>query len=123
MKIKNETAELYLSSLREISSKCIGKLGYAVARNMRNLEISLKEYFLKRDDLIMKYGEGEREKIVLKADSLNFPKYKEEIKEYSEIEHNIDIMTINANEIYKSQLTATEISSIMFMIEEEKENG
>lgn len=118
MKLNNETADYYLSVLKIISPKVSGKFGYAVARNIRELSTSLKEYTQIKNSLITKYGEQTNKEIVLSADSENFQKYQTEIKEYAEIEHDVNIMFVGPEEIYKSTLTADIISNIMFMVKD-----
>ena len=53
-----KTLEAYnlLNFLNNISKKCIGKLGYAVARNIRVLNTELTEFQNVRNELIRKYG-------------------------------------------------------------------
>jgi predicted acetyltransferase len=123
MKLNNEAADFYLSILNIISSKVSGKFGYAVARNIRALKDSLSEYTDIKNKLITEYGEQSNNSIELRVDSPNFKKYQEEIKEYNVIEHDVDIMQIEPEEVYKSSLTADVISNIMFMIKEVNDNG
>ena len=118
MKITNKKADYYLSVLKIISTKVAGKLGYAVARNIRELSVSLSEYTGIKNDLITKYGENNGKEIILSVESENYKKYQEEIKEYSDIEHDVNIMLVEPEEIYKSTLTADVISNIMFMVKD-----
>ena len=118
MKITNEKADYYLSVLKIISTKVSGKLGYAVARNIRELSTSLSEYTGIKNTLITKYGENNGKEIILSVESENYKKYQDEIKEYSDIEHDINIMLVEPDEIYKSTLTADVISNIMFMVKD-----
>lgn len=118
--IKNEIADSYLWILQKIAQKCTGRLGYAVARNMRVLSESLKEYTERKNELIEKYGnKNENGNYVVINGTDGYRKYLEEIKEYDGIEHDVDIMQVEPEEIYKSSLTADIISNIMFMIKEE----
>jgi predicted acetyltransferase len=123
MRLNNEAADFYLSILNIISSKVSGKFGYAIARNIRALKDSLSEYTDIKNKLITEYGEQSNNSIELRVDSPNFKKYQEEIKDYNVIEHDVDIMQIEPEEVYKSSLTADVISNIMFMIKEVNDNG
>ena len=123
MKITNEKADYYLSVLKIISTKVTGKLGYAVARNIRELSMSLSEYTGIKNDLITKYGENNGKEIILSVESENYKKYQDEIKEYSNIEHDVNIMLVEPEEIYKSTLTADVISNIMFMVKDGEQVG
>lgn len=123
MRIRNDEADFYLSVLKLISIKVTGKLGYAVARNMRALSISLKEYTEVKNNLISKYGEDNGNEIELKAASENFKLYQAEIAEYASIEHDVDIMQVEAETVFNSPLTADILSNIMFMIKDGEDNA
>lgn len=123
MNLTNEQADIYLSVLNSISNKVSGKLGYAVARNIRVLKESLSEYTDIKNKLITQYGESKDNTIELRTDSPNFAKFMTDIKEYNHIEHDVNIMQIEPEEIYKSDLTADIISNIMFMIKEGDDNA
>lgn len=124
MKMTNNEADINLSALKFISKKVSGKFGYAVARNIRELSNSLKEYIQIKNELIAKYGEANGNEIILNSNSQNFALFQNELREYAEIEHDINIMPIEVEYIYQSTLTADLIDKIMFMIKEEgAENG
>jgi len=120
MQLTNKEADFCWSALNEIANKVSGKLGYAVARNLRTIGNSLKEYADIKNELINKYGEkSENGDTTLYGASPNFEKYLEEIDEYSNITHDINIMQVSPEEVYKSPLTANVITNIMFMIKED----
>lgn len=123
MKLSNNQADIYLSALKDIAPKVTGKFGYAVARNIRELTASLTEYHKTRNDLITKYGEISGEEVVLKSTSEFYVKFIDELKTYAEIEHDVNIMAVEPEEIFNSTLTADVINGIMFMIKECDENG
>ena len=123
MKISNQVADSYLSALKLISKKVSGKFGYAVARNIRELSNSLKEYIQIKNELIAKYGEVNGNEISLNTNSENYKDFIKELKEFAEIEHEVNIMEIELEHIYNSSLTADLITSIMFMIKEEGVNN
>lgn len=123
MYLTNEQSDYYLSVLKIIAPKVTGKLGYAVARNMRNLSNSLTEYIERKNSLIIKYGAEINGEISLNKSDENYKLFLNEIKEFSDIEHDIDIMKVAPNDIYNSTLSADVISNIMFMIDEGDTNG
>lgn len=124
MKMSNYVADSNLSALKLISNKVSGKFGYAVARNIRELSSSLKEYTQAKNELIAKYGEVNGNEISLNTNSENYKNFIKDLKEYAEIEHNVDIMKIELDYVYSSSLTADLIANIMFMIKEEgADNG
>lgn len=123
MKITNEKADYYLSVLKIISTKVSGKLGYAVARNIRELSTSLSEYTGIKNTLITKYGENNGKEIILSTESENYQKYFQEIKDFADIKHDVNIMLVDPEDIYKSNLTADVISKIMFMVKDGEQVG
>lgn len=123
MRINNKTADCYLAALKLVSKEAKGKFGYAVARNIRELSTSLKEYIHIKNELIVKYGKCTNNEYVLNMKSKEFIDFQEEIKEIAEIEHDINIMMIEPEYIYQSSLTADLIDNIMFMILEEGDNN
>lgn len=90
---------------------------------MRNLSNSLTEYIERKNSLIIKYGTEINGEISLNKSDENYKLFLEEIKEFSDIEHDIDIMKVAPDDIYNSTLSADVISNIMFMIDEGDTNG
>ena len=90
---------------------------------MRNLSNSLTEYIEIKNSLIIKYGTEINGEISLNKSDENYNLFLKEIKEFSGIEHDIDIMKVTPNDIYDSTLSADAISNIMFMIDEGDTNG
>ena len=123
MYLTNEQSDYYLSVLKIIAPKATGKLGYAVARNMRNLSNSLTEYIERKNSLIIKYGTEINGEISLNKSDENYKLFLNDIKEFTNIEHDIDIMKVSPSDIYNSTLSADVISNIMFMIDEGDTNG
>lgn len=119
MKLKNLTADYYLTILKTIAPKVSGRFGYAVARNIRELSLSLSEYTQFKNRLIAKYGVNDGKEITLSVNSDEFPKYKAEMSTYEGIEHDLDLMLVSPEDVFKTPLTADDMASIMFMIKEE----
>lgn len=118
MKIKNLDADRYLVALSKVSHKVTGKLGYAVARNMREITESLREYTKIKNELIVKYGDIRGNEAILNTTSSNFQKFQEEIEEIANIEHEISIMLVDVECVYNSTLSADDISGLLFMFNE-----
>ena len=118
MILKNIEADRYLSMLKSISKEVNGKFGYAVARNIRELTNSLKEYMQIKNELIVKYGEQKGNEFSLSVNSEGFKAFQNELKSYADIEHDVPIMSVEAEEIYGSILTADKISELFFMIKD-----
>ena len=123
MKLTNVQMSNYLDALQAIAGKATGKLGYAVSRNMRKLANENVEFMQIKNELINKYGteyvdESGECQISIKVGTDGYSKFMEEIKEYCEITHDVDIYMIDETELYSSTLNANEMMSIDFMVEE-----
>ena len=120
MKLTNIDMTNYIKSLQNISNKVKGKLGYAVARNIRKISDELIEFENIRLECIRKYGtDNGNGECVIKTNTPEYDTFITEMQEYVLIKHDVDIYTIEPDEIFKSDLTADEIASIDFMINEE----
>ena len=119
MKLTNIEMSNYLNSLQQVSNKVKGKLGYAVARNIRKISDELIEFENLRLEHIRKYGTvNENGECVIKKDTEEYEKFLTDMQEYVTIAHDVDIHMVDAEEIFKSDLTADEITTIDFMINE-----
>ena len=103
-----KTLEAYnlLNFLNNISKKCIGKLGYAVARNIRVLNTELTEFQNVRNELIRKYGTKDGDNIFIENGSEAFFSFQNEIKQYESIELDIPLMKVNREVLENSDLSA-----------------
>jgi hypothetical protein len=107
----------YMKSLNDVSEKVSGKLAYCVARNIRKLKDELIEFENMRNEYICKHGEvDENGNYFIKIDSDEYVKFCEFINELMNIEHEVDIMNIEKEELFKSTLNANEILELEFMI-------
>lgn len=120
MKVKNNQAEIYYNNLIAISSKVTGKFAYIISRNIRKLNTELQEYLDVKNNCIQKYGElGKDGLYSLKTDSKNYADYVNDMKQYDDIEIDIEIMKVLPEDLYSSNLSAAEMLLIDFMIKEE----
>lgn len=118
MKLSNLEMSNYLSYLNKISNKVIGKLAYAVSKNMRKISNELIEFENIRNELIQKYGEKNDEgTFFIKSGSDAYEKFLNEISNYTDIEHEVDIFLIEPDCLYTSNLNANEMLQLDFMIE------
>lgn len=119
MKLTNIEMSNYLNSLQQISNKVKGKLGYAVARNIRKISDELIEFENIRLEHIRKYGtDNENGECVIKKDTEEYHKFITDMQEFANISHDVDIFMINAEFVMDSDLTAEEMIKIEFMINE-----
>ena len=126
MKLTNKKMDEYFMALSNMSEKATGRLGYAIARNLRKLSEELVEYQTLKDKAINKYGEvGEDGVARIKVDPTSevFQSFTEDMKEYVDIEHDVQIFTVSEDEVVNSTLNAKEMLAIDFMITKEVKNG
>ena len=117
MKLSNGTMNLYLKSLSAVSNKVKGKLGYCVARNMRKLSSELVEFENTKNKYIFEHGvEDENGTFSIDTRTSQYKDFLAYMKDFIEIEHEVDIIKVSEEEIYDSDLTADEILSLDFMI-------
>lgn len=97
-----------------------GRLGYAAARNFRTLTDALTEYQQFKDELIRKYGETLPDgRAVMKPESPQFHRFLEELTELGEIEQEVEIRTVPAEEALQL-LTGEEILASEWMLEDSR---
>ena len=116
MKLKNIEMSNYLSALNNVADKVNGMLAYSVARNIRKLETELTEYLKVKNDTIVKYGVlGEDGISRIEIGTPQCEQFLDEMKQYDEIEHDVDLYIVEASLLQESNLNAKEIMSIDFM--------
>lgn len=124
MKLSNRTMDEYYNVLFSLAEKTTGKLGYAVSRNLRKLTEELVEYQTLKDKAIRKYGQEDDDGITrIKIGSDEFNKYINEMKEYMDIEHDVQLFFVSGEDVINSSLNAKEMLSIDFMVEKEGSDG
>lgn len=119
MKLTNIEMSNCLNSLQQISNKVKGKLGYAVARNIRKISDELIEFENIRLEHIRKYGtDNGNGECVIKKDTSEYNQFLTDMQEYATISHDVDIYTVDAEIVMESDLTADEMNMIYFIIKE-----
>ena len=101
-------------------------IGYAAARNTRVLEGELVEYFAKRNELAVKYGEPEKDgegnetgRVSIQPMSDNFVLFIEELGKFAEIEHEPNLFKIDYAEAI-GNLSGSELLDIDWMFEDKE---
>ena len=123
MKLTNMQMDNYLQAMRNISEKVTGVFAYAVARNMRKISNELVEYQQLKNNTIEKYGtKNDNGTSSIEIGSEAFDNYVKEMKQYSDIQHEVDIQMISQQDLLSSPLNASEILTIDFMIKEDSDN-
>lgn len=124
MKLTNIKMNLYLNFLKSISTKVTGKLGYAVAKNMRKIANELVEFENIKNEYICKHGKKNKNgTFSIDNGSEEYRAFLDYIEEFVNIEHEVDIFKINEEELSKSDLTAEEMLNLEFMIKNNEETA
>lgn len=125
MRFKNAEMELMIAGLKKFLPMK-NKIGYVAARNTRLLMTETTEYYKIRDELIMKYGEPDRDEegnelqtVSIGIGSEAYRKFDEAIKEYANIEHDVPVMKMRYDEVV-GILSGEEILMIDWMLEDGK---
>lgn len=122
MKLTNLEMLNSLNALNQISDKVYGKLGYAVARNIRKLANELVEFEQIRYDTFYKYATlNENNEYELKANTPAYQEFINEIHEIAMIVHKVDIYKIEPDIVIESELSAKEVNNLVFMIKDKGE--
>lgn len=108
----------YISNIsQELMQKVTGKVAYALAYNLRKMQNELKEYMDFRNELINKYSkELEDGKFGIDMKSKDYIEFSKELKQYDNIVHVIELISIVPEDIYSTELNADDIFTINFMI-------
>ena len=120
MKLTNKQMDDYFQRLSTISEKTRGKLGYAIARNLRKLSEELVEYQNLKDKTITKYGVADEDgvsKILIGSEE--YEKFLEDMKEFMDIQHDVQLFFVSEEEVINSDLNGKEMLAIDFMVDKE----
>lgn len=121
MKLTNLEMFNYLNALNNISDKVYGKLGYAVARNLRKITNELIEFEDMRLKIFYKYATLNKDnEYELQPNTESYQKFINEINEIAMISHKVDIYKIEPDLVIESNLSAKELNDLIFMIKDEE---
>ena len=121
MKLTNLEMFNYLNALNNISDKVYGKLGYAVARNLRKITNELIEFEDMRLKIFYKYATLNKDnEYELQPNTEPYQKFINEINEIAMISHKVDIYKIEPDLVIESNLSAKELNDLIFMIKDEE---
>lgn len=97
-----------------------GKLGYAVARNIRKLRDAAKEYLELREKLFQEYGHsvGGNRYVV---DKEKLPEFLEALKAdgIPDIEHDFEAFQVDEDTFCGGGLNSQQMDKLMWMVKEE----
>lgn len=109
-----------LTYLQSISSKVTGKLGFAVAKNMRRIADECQDFINIKDELVRKYGTTTEDgNVVIQQNSDSYNEFIDELKVYTDLQCDVDIYSVDEKELWESSLNADEMLMIEFMVKDE----
>lgn len=92
-----------------------GRLGYAIARNLRKMKDEAKEYIEIRDQLLDKYGTDNGDG-KYSIDQENVPEFTAEIEKYANIEHDVDVFQISEADFVSGNLNSQQMYILDWMV-------
>ncbi|MCD8208538.1 MAG: hypothetical protein LUD72_11415 [Bacteroidales bacterium] len=94
-----------------------GKLGYAIARNLRLLKTEATEYIQLRSELFQKYGiqNGSQWRIPPE----NIEEYIKELGDIPSIDHEVNVFKVSEEDFVSGSLTAAQMESLLWMVKED----
>ena len=118
-KKKMTNIEMYENLMCIKNTSETGKLGYALAKNLRRLTDAAEEYLKTRDEKLMEFGEDQgngqyripKEKI---------GEFREVMKEFDEMEEEFDAYTISEEMFTSGNLTTAQMFTLGWMVNEEE---
>ncbi|OUQ31124.1 hypothetical protein [Massilimicrobiota sp. An134] len=116
MKLKNGTILHSVDALNKLASSDLPiKVVYNLKKNIEILNDKLKFINERRNELIRKYGHDDR---ITQDDQEAMQSFINDFNEILEIEEEVDIKTFTLEELDGSKISATDLSTIIFMIKE-----
>ena len=113
MKFTNDEMLRSIMMMRDLHET--GKLGYAIARNMRKMTDASKEFMDIREQLLQKYGTDTGDgKYTISSD--NAIAFSREISEYSEIEHDVDVFCVDEDTFTSGDLDSQQMYVLEWMV-------
>lgn len=109
----NKTLYDHTQYLVSVAPQCRGKIGYAVARNIRVYTAALTEYLAVRDGFIAELGTNGQ----IGANDPNLPVFFEKMRAYDGIENTPETAKVSPADLQSSDLTADVMLALEFMTE------
>ena len=118
MKVTMTNARAYQCLNLMAGLKETGKLGFAIAKNRRKLESELREYIIKRDGLVRKYGtQKENDNYFIPQEKLS--DFLKELTEFDTMEFDIEIQQVDEDTFCGGHLNSNDMFLLDWMIREE----
>lgn len=94
-----------------------GRLGYAIARNLRKMTDAAKEYLDIRENLLSKYGTDQGDGSYFVPPE-NTEAFKNDIQDYATIEHDVDVFHVTENEFISGNMDSDQMYVLDWMVGE-----
>ncbi|MCD7722684.1 MAG: hypothetical protein LUH82_01855 [Clostridiales bacterium] len=110
MTLTNEQMVIYVEMLTALNER--GKLGYAIARNLRRLRDAATEFIDARAKVFDEYGKdaGDGKKTL----SINL--YNEKLGDIKDIEHEVDVYQVDEKTFFSGNLTSAQMEALLWMV-------
>lgn len=115
MKITNDRA--YASYEIMLSLKESGKLGFAIAKNVRKLESELTEFIEKRKELFLKYGSNNNDGTIVIATN-KIKDFLNEFDSYASMEFEFQPQLVDQETFCSGSLTSDQMYVLDWMVKE-----
>lgn len=122
MRVTNAQAEAWLEALDGVLDHS-GPVGYAAAVNTRRLREAISEYLSVKMGIIRRYGHEvikngvQTGEWVIPQQSPDLEKAEEELSEFAELEHEVDVMRLPVEKVV-DELTGRQILELWFMVKD-----
>lgn len=117
-KMKNIALFESIQTIQQTDEK--GKLGYALAKNLRTATDAAQEYLIERDKALMEFGEDQGNgQFRIPKEAL--PAFRERMAQFDDIETEFPVHTVSEELFCSGNLTTRQMYTLAWMVEEAKE--
>lgn len=93
-----------------------GKLGYALAKNLRKMTDAAQEYLVERDNALMKFGEDQGNG-QFRIPKEKLPEFIMHMSEYDDLESEFQVYHIPEDVFYSGSLNTKDMYTLAWMVE------
>lgn len=113
-----KNAELFesIQTIQHTNEK--GKLGYALAKNLRLATNAAHEYLVERDNALFEFGEDQGNG-QFRIPKENLPAFRDRMAQYDDIETEFEVHTISEELFCSGDLTTRDMFTLAWMVEPE----
>ena len=111
MTMTNEEMGGYIETLSKLKER--GKLGYAIARNLRLLRTNATEYLTEKARGFKEYGKQQGSIIRVAPDD-----YMREMGDIPSISHEVEVYQVDEETFTSGSLDSVQMESLLWMVQE-----